>query len=207
MGVRYSVAGTVPSRGLVVSNHLSHIDILIYGAITPAFFVSKAEVRRWPYFGRAARTGGALFIDRSSRWSARIVALQIAERLMLPVPVLLFPEGTSTDGSQILRFHSALFEPAAQGAFPVTAAAIRYVLEDGMPERELCWYGDTLFLPHLIKLLGARGFSAQVRFGQARVYPDRRTAAIATHDEVADLRAILIAAGASEAIPSLSRAD
>lgn len=207
MGLRYSVAGAVPSHGLVVSNHLSHIDILIYGSIMPAFFVSKAEVRRWPYFGRAARTGGAMFVDRSRRSSARMVAQQIAERLILPVPVILFPEGTSTDGSQVLPFHSGLFEPAVMARSPVTAAAIRYVVEGGMPERELCWYGDMLFLPHLIKLLGARGFSAEVRFAEPHVYADRRSAARTTHHEVAAMRGTPDAQSATEAIPSLSPAE
>jgi 1-acyl-sn-glycerol-3-phosphate acyltransferase len=207
MGLRYAVIGEIPSHGLVVSNHLSHIDILIYAAIMPAFFVSKVEVKSWPYFGRAARTGGALFVDRSLRSSARMVAQQIAERLALPVPVMLFPEGTSTDGSQVLPFHSGLFEPAVKLGSPVTAAAIRYVVEGGTSERELCWYGDMLFLPHLIKLLGARGFSAEVRFAEPRVYTDRRIAARTTHDEVAAMRGTPIAQSAAEAIPSLSRAD
>jgi 1-acyl-sn-glycerol-3-phosphate acyltransferase len=183
------VYGPVPSRGLVVANHLSYLDIAIVSAAMPCFFVSKTEVGRWPYFGRAARTGGTIFIDRSSRASTTEVAQQISERLRLQIPVLLFPEGTSSDGSQVLRFHSSLFEPAVAAAAPVTAAAVRYVLEDGSAERELCWFDDALFLPHLWKALGTAGLSAEVRFGEPRVYPDRRTAAEATHDEIAAMRA------------------
>jgi 1-acyl-sn-glycerol-3-phosphate acyltransferase len=188
LGIRTIVHGQSPTQGLVVANHLSYLDIAIISAVMPCFFVSKLEIARWPYFGRAARTGGTLFIDRKSRASTAEVARQIAERLKLPIPMLLFPEGTSSDGSKVLRFHSSLFEPAAAAGAPVTAAAVRYVLYAGARERDLCWFDDTLFLPHLWKALGTPAFSAEVTFGEPRVYPDRRTAAEATHDEVAAMR-------------------
>lgn len=187
MGISAAVHGQPPARGLVVANHLSYLDIVIISSVMPCFFVSKAEVGRWPYFGRAARTGGTIFIDRRSRASTVDVGRQISQRIQLPVPVLLFPEGTSTDGAQVLRFHSSLFEPAVAGSVPVTAAAVRYLLDRGR-ERDLCWFGDTGFLPHLWKTLGTPGFSAEVTFGQPRVYPDRRAAAGATHDEVVSMR-------------------
>jgi 1-acyl-sn-glycerol-3-phosphate acyltransferase len=116
------------------------------------------------------------------------VADKITERLKLPVPVLLFPEGTSTDGSRVWRFHSRLIDPATSAGAPITAACVRYVVADGTPERELCWFGDAAFLPHLWKALGAAGFTAEVQFGKPRIYPNRRTAADATHDEVAGMR-------------------
>lgn len=187
-GIRPTANGRVPTRGLVVSNHLSYLDIVILSAVMPCFFVSKAEIARWPYFGKAARTGGTIFLDRKSRASTVEVARQIADRIKLPVPVLLFPEGTSSDGLQVLSFHSSLYEPAAAAGAPVTAAAVRYVLDQGH-ERDLCWFDDTLFLPHLWKVLGTRGFSAQVTFGEPHIYPNRRAAAAATHDEVVAMRA------------------
>jgi 1-acyl-sn-glycerol-3-phosphate acyltransferase len=173
----------------VVSNHLSYLDIVIISSVMPCFFVSKSEIRRWPYFGEAARTGGTIFIDRKSRASTVEVGVQIGERLKLPIPVLLFPEGTSTDGAQVLRFHSSLFEPAVAAGASIAAAAVRYGLEGRRQERDLCWFDDTAFLPHLWKTLGAEGFSAVVTFGEPRQYPDRRTAADATHDEVVGMRA------------------
>jgi 1-acyl-sn-glycerol-3-phosphate acyltransferase len=188
LGIHYSVDGQAPTHGLVVANHLSYLDILIISAAMPCFFVAKAEIDRWPYFGKAARVGGTMFIDRSSLASAEKVSAMIAERLELPVPVLFFPEGTSTDGSSLLRFHSRLFEPAIVAKAQVTAAAVRYVIEDGTPERELCWFGDDAFLPHLWKALGTAGFSAEVTFGDPRVYPHRRVAADETHDEIAAIR-------------------
>jgi 1-acyl-sn-glycerol-3-phosphate acyltransferase len=188
LGIRTTVHGEVPKYGLVVANHLSYLDIAIVSAVMPCFFVSKAEIASWPYFGRAARTGGTIFIDRRSRASTAEVARQIADRLSLPVPVLLFPEGTSSDGSRVLRFHSSLFEPAAAAGAPVTAAAVRYILDHGAKERDLCWFDDTLFLPHLWKALGTPAFFAEVTFGEPRVFPNRRVAAEATHNEVVAMR-------------------
>ncbi len=190
LGIDYSVKGTPPAQGLVVSNHLSYLDILIYSAVMPCSFVSKVEVNKWPYFGLAARAGGTLFIDRSSRASAAKIAAEMAKRLLLPIPVLLFPEGTSTDGSQLLPFHTALFQPAVAGGFAVTAAAVRYVIHGAVPESELCWFGDAPFVSHLWKALGTPGFSAAITFGGPRIYPDRRTAASAAHSDIADMRAI-----------------
>jgi hypothetical protein len=71
---------------------------------------------------------------------------------------------------------------------PVTAAAVRYVLADGTPERELCWYDDAAFLPHILKVLGGANFSAEVRFGEPRIYANRRAAADATYAEIKAMR-------------------
>jgi 1-acyl-sn-glycerol-3-phosphate acyltransferase len=187
MDIRCHVEGRVPTHGLVVANHLSYLDIVILSAAMPCFFVAKAEIDKWPYFGKAARVGGTMFIDRSSLASAERVAAMIGERLELPVPVLFFPEGTSTDGT-MLRFHSRLFEPAIVAGAPITAASVRYVISDGTPERELCWYGDATFGPHLLRTLNTPGFHAELRFGEPHVYPHRRVAADETFAEIAAMR-------------------
>jgi 1-acyl-sn-glycerol-3-phosphate acyltransferase len=190
LGIEYTVEGVPPTHGLVVSNHLSYIDILIFSAAMPCFFVAKMEIVGWPFFGKAARSGGTIFVDRSSLASALTVAEQMTERLKLPIPipVLLFPEGTSTDGSQVIRFHSRLIDPATSLGVPITTACVRYVLHDGMEERELCWYGDETFVNHLWKVLGVTGYVAEVQFGEPRVYTDRRVAADETHDEISAMR-------------------
>jgi 1-acyl-sn-glycerol-3-phosphate acyltransferase len=188
LGIRLNITGTPPDRGLLVSNHLSYLEVLIFGAALPCYLVSKAEIATWPFFGPLARAGGTLFVDRGSRASAEAVTREIAERLKGPVPVLFFPEGTSTDGSQLLRFHSRLYTPAVDAGIPVTAAAVRYVLEDGSPERNLCWFGDEKFLPHLWKVLGGPNFSAQIRFGEPHIYTNRRTAANETYADIQAMR-------------------
>jgi 1-acyl-sn-glycerol-3-phosphate acyltransferase len=188
LGIRYNVHGAPPAHGLVVSNHLSYLDILIYSAVMPCAFVSKIEVNTWPYFGVAARAGGTIFIDRTSRASAAAVAAEMSQRLTGPIPLLLFPEGTSTDGSQVLPFYTSLFQPAVTRRALVTPASVRYVIRNGIPESALCWFGDAPFVSHLWKALGTPGFSAEVSFGAPRFYSDRRTAALQTHEDVAAMR-------------------
>jgi 1-acyl-sn-glycerol-3-phosphate acyltransferase len=188
VGIGYHVEGTPPTHGLVIANHLSYLDVPILAVAMPCFFVAKIEVGSWPFFGWAARACGTIFLDRTSRESAMSVADQMVERLKLQIPVLLFPEGTSTDGSQLLPFHPRLIDPATSTGTQITTVAVRYVVEDGTPERELCWFGDETFGAHLLKVLGVAGFSAEVRFGQTRTYPDRRVAADATQAEIAKMR-------------------
>ena len=143
--------------------------------------------------------------ELNTSWPASL--RQITTRLKLAVPVLLFPEGTSTDGSEVLKFHSSLFEPAVTAAAQVTAACVRYTIDDGTAERELCWFDETPFLPHLWKALGVRGFTAQVRFFASHEYVDRRQAARETHDRVVSMRERVDLRPGHEAIPSVPPAD
>ena len=191
VGIGYRVEGTPPTHGLVVANHLSYLDILIFSGAMPCFFVAKMDIIGWPFFGWAAGVGGTIFLDRSSLESATSVAEQMIKRLKDPIPVLLFPEGTSTDGHQVQRFHSRLIDPATTYGTQITAASIRYIVEDGTPEERLCWGDDTLFVPHLMTTLSTPGFSAVVHFGEPAIYTDRRVASDTTHAQVTAMRAQL----------------
>ena len=191
LGIECRIEGRPPIHGLVVSNHLSYLDIVLIGAAMPCCFVSKKEVASWPFFGLATRLAGTLFLDRSSHASANRVAESMAQRLALPVPILLFPEGTSTDGAHVLKFHTRLIFPATQIGAPITAAAVAYRIDGGnLPERELCWYGDESFAHHLWKVLGVKSFTAILRFGSPQVYTDGREAGRRTHAEVTALRGV-----------------
>jgi 1-acyl-sn-glycerol-3-phosphate acyltransferase len=191
IGTRYRVEGKAPAGPtVIVANHLSYLDIVIFSAAAPCIFVARHDIAEWPVFGVLARLGGTIFLDRESRASAWGAADSMALRLAAGVPVLFFPEGTSTDGSQVSRFHSTLFAPAVEGGLPVTPAAIFYEPHgDGVVERDVCWYGDALFVPHLRQVLGLEDFVGVVRFGAPERYPDRRTAAWRSHDAVECLRA------------------
>jgi 1-acyl-sn-glycerol-3-phosphate acyltransferase len=188
LGLDVRFHGLPPARGLLVSNHLSYLDVAVYASILPCVFVSRNDVATWPYFGAAARAAGTIFLNRASHASTLEAGAAMRARLAGPVPVLLFPEGTSTDGAQVLRFHSSLFEPAVAAGAPVTSASIRYDLADGTPEREVCWFGDSDFLPHLWKLLALRGITVEVQFAPPQRFADRRSAARTTHDLVESRR-------------------
>lgn len=188
MGVATSSRGAKPARGLICSNHLSYLDIAVYAATTPCVFVSKREVRAWPAFGFFAACGGTIFLDRQSRLSADAVSAEMAEALDAGVAVLLFPEGTSTDGSEVLRFHPTLLEPAVQKGLEIAAAAIAYRVRGG-EEREVCYYGDISFVPHLLKTLGRSGVRAEVEFyPERKVYGERKTAALDLQEKVEAMR-------------------
>lgn len=174
---------------MVVSNHLSYLDIVLYSAAMPCVIVSKIEVRSWPLIGLAASCGGTIFIDRSSKASAAATAERMQAVLAEGIPVLLFPEGTSTDGSEVLKFHSTLFEPAVVNSVPITASAIRYLSGKGYSERDLCYYGDIHFAPHLLQTMGHDSLGGRIDFSsQTRTYPHRRVAADETRQEIVALR-------------------
>jgi 1-acyl-sn-glycerol-3-phosphate acyltransferase len=166
IGVQLQVEGRLPTGGLIVSNHLSYLDILAYSASLPCVFVSKAEVEQWPIFGRYARWSGSVFVRRHDRGDAARANISIGESLKHGVPVVLFPEGTTTDGQRVLRFHSTMLQPAIDSAAPVTPCAIRYELEDGDAGREVSWWGDMKLLPHAWNLLGKKSIRAKLVFGE-----------------------------------------
>lgn len=189
MGVRLECRGPRPVEGLVCSNHLSYLDIVVCAAAAPCVFVSKIEVRRWPLFGFFARAAGTIFIDRQSRASTDSAARQIGAVFATGVPVLLFPEGTSTDGSRVLRFHPSLLEPAVRSQAAIAAAALGYRAR-GVPERDLCWFGDAAFLPHLFRTLTRAGLEATVEFyPEPTAYSDRKAAALDLQEKVEAMRA------------------
>lgn len=189
MGIHYRIEGRLPvGPTLIVANHLSYLDIAILSAAVPCAFVSKIEIADWPGFGSLARMGGTIFVDRASRASAWETAQAISERLAIGVPVLFFPEGTSTDGIEVQRFHSTLFEPAIKRGLTVTPAAVFYEAHGSATERDLCWFGNDPFLPHLLQVLGVERFSAVVRFGTPEAFPDRKAAAWRAHDTVSGMR-------------------
>src|SRR5688572_24857349 len=134
--------GTVPIRGLLVCNHLSYLDILLLGALAPVTFVSKHEVRSWPVFGWFARLAGTVFVHRERRGDVARSSAEIRGALDDGALVVLFPEGTSSDGKTVLPFKSALLEPASQQNESVYAACIRYALADGSVADEACYWRD-----------------------------------------------------------------
>lgn len=180
--------GSLPASGLLVSNHLSYLDILVFSSILPCVFVSKSEVRNWPVFGWLARLAGTVFIDRGRRGDTVRVNAELAEAFSERDVVVLFPEGTSSDGSRVLRFHSSLFQPAIDAGQPITAAHIAYTMRHGDPATEICYWGDMTLAPHFFKFLSHGGASARVHFStSAKTFTERKAAASATWQEVVAL--------------------
>jgi 1-acyl-sn-glycerol-3-phosphate acyltransferase len=162
--LRLETTGPAPTRGLLVANHLSYLDILVLAAVTPAVFVSKSDVKQWPVFGRLARLAGTLFIDRRRRSDVARLAAEMRRVLDSDLLLVLFPEGTSSNGQGVLPFKSALLQPVAGAQGPLSVAHLSYTLPDGDAGEEVCYWRDMTFAPHLLNLLTKRSVSARVRF-------------------------------------------
>jgi 1-acyl-sn-glycerol-3-phosphate acyltransferase len=183
LGIRLRAARE--ARGLYVANHLSYLDILVLSALSPAVFVAKREVRGWPVFGLMARLAGTIFLERGRLRELPRAIRHMEAALAAGVPVVLFPEGTTTDGSSVLAFRSALFQPAVNLQAPITPAALSYSLEEGDAAREVCWWGEMTLLPHLVALLGKRRIHAAAEFCSApHVWRNRKLAAILTREQI-----------------------
>ena len=188
-GYTANVSGDIPKSGLLVSNHLSYLDILAICSAAPAVFVSKADVRRWPLFGWLAAIGGTVFIERERRTHVGEVNREIENALAEGVLVVVFPEGTSSDGQTVLPFRASLLAPALRGGHGIATAWIHYELTDGDAKQEVCYWGDHTFFPHLIHLLGKKSVRATLRFGKfQRTTDDRKELAVQLREAVLALK-------------------
>ncbi|KPP87697.1 MAG: 1-acyl-sn-glycerol-3-phosphate acyltransferase [Rhodobacteraceae bacterium HLUCCO07] len=157
LGIRYQAVGKpMRERGAVVSNHSSWLDIFVLNARKRVYFVSKAEVARWPAIGWLARAVGTVFINRDSRQAKAQQAL-FEDRLLAGHRLLFFPEGTSTDGMQVLPFKSTLFEAffslGEAHALHVQPVTLIYRAPRGQDPRFYGWWGDMAFGPHLARVM------------------------------------------------------
>ncbi|NKD77738.1 1-acyl-sn-glycerol-3-phosphate acyltransferase [Haematospirillum sp. H1815] len=173
-GVKVVVRGTLSQHRplLCVANHVSYIDIMILCALIPGAFVSKAEVRQWPGIGFLASIARTIFVERRVSATAQHRDV-IAERLQEGEPIILFPEGTSSDGNRVLPFKSSLFntaEKAVNGeAVHVQPVSIAYTRYKGLPMGRsmrpfFAWYGDMELFPHLMDFLRLGSLTVEVDF-------------------------------------------
>ena len=153
LGVQLTVTGTPLDQPVfLVSNHVSWLDIPLIASQRHLYFLSKAEVGDWPLIGMLARAVGTLFIKRGSGESAR-KSQEIAERLKQGHTVLVFPEGTTTDGTGLRRFFPQLFDAPLIAQVPLQPLAIRYLDDDGAPDTAMAFIGDDEFHHHLWAML------------------------------------------------------
>jgi len=188
LGMRVQVEGEAP-RGafLLVSNHVSYVDILLLASRLRATFVAKADILSWPLVGPMVASGGTIFVDRGRHRDLLRVSERIQRTLDRGLGVLLFPEGTSTSGAEVAAFRSSLLEPAARLGLPVSTASIRYETPPGeAPASEVVsWWGDMTLGPHLLELLKMPGFEARLVFGEEPICDsDRKVLAAKLHRAV-----------------------
>lgn len=170
MGVRRDVRGASRGPALLVSNHVSWLDVMVIGACRPTAFVGKAEIALWPVFGALARLQDTLFVDRDRRLGAAADARDMARRLAIGQGIAVFAEGTSSDGCGVLPFRSALLGAVEGAPAIVQSVAVAYLARDGgrldaAGRRDVAWWGDKELAPHLVAILGARSLDVRVEFG------------------------------------------
>ncbi|MBB1249290.1 lysophospholipid acyltransferase family protein [Rhizobium sp. G21] len=201
VGIRVEVKGKLGGRRplLVVSNHSSWLDILVMGSVADVTYVAKAEVKDWPIFGLLARLQRSVFVEREQKRRSQDQANDMADRLNAGEVVVLFPEGTTSDGNRLLVTKSTLFAAATSaaqtsptGMVDVQPAAIAYTRIHGMPMGHYhrpvaAWPGDIDLLPHLIGVLKTGAIDAEVNFGppiEVTTATNRKALAIQAESEI-----------------------
>ena len=159
LGMRTTISGTPPSGAFVlVSNHISYIDVVVILQSLDVVFVAMSELDRVPVMRAIVGSGGTIFIDRKSRRDPLRVSDEMENVLRAGCGVALFPEATSSDGHDVLPFKSALLEGAARSGRPVHSAVIRYAQEG------VAWYGDVDIKSQLLGLLRMPHIDASIEF-------------------------------------------
>jgi 1-acyl-sn-glycerol-3-phosphate acyltransferase len=171
LGFRITIEGKPPRHGpmLLVANHVSWIDIVAFSAALPVSFVAKREVGKWPMFGQLARLQRTVFVDRERRHATGAAHHEMTDRLKRGDTLMLFPEGTSHDGINVLPFKSAFFGSAELEGVPIVPVAIAYTRIHGLPmtrrqRPQFAWYGDMDLPPHLWEVLQAGPIGITIKF-------------------------------------------
>ncbi|MGR8997690.1 MAG: lysophospholipid acyltransferase family protein [Gammaproteobacteria bacterium] len=143
--------GKLPEQGaLLVSNHISWLDIIVIGQYFPAYFVAKSDILTWPVIGYLSKQGGTIFIRRGDKKHIKATTEKMVWVLKQNSNIIAFPEGTTTRGDEILDFHASLFQPALLTRSAIQPVALQY---QGVAEQQAPFIGDDDFIPHLIKML------------------------------------------------------
>ena len=188
---------------LIVSNHVSWLDIPVISAVCPVAFVTKQEVASWPIVGLASRLLGSVYIDRTRRQQSGEDSANIARRLLDGDPVVLFAEGTSSDGNRPLSFRSALVgavaqvDPAHQVLLQPMSIGYNRLQGLAMGRRErplIAWYGDLDFTPHIKQFVRQGVVDVTVTFGEAVTFRNGADRKTVTRALEADVRRLTVAA-------------
>ncbi len=172
---------------LIVSNHVSWLDIFVLNAIYPSRFIAKSEVRNWPLVGWLCKRSGAIFIERAMRRDATLINRRVGILLKQGSCVGLFPEGTTTDGKQVGHFHSALIQPAIDTGARLCPIALRYLDDRGEPSFVAAFTGDTTLVQSIWRILRCKHHSALAVFTPALITTNgnRRVLARAAQEAIA----------------------
>jgi lyso-ornithine lipid O-acyltransferase len=204
IGLRVIVKGDVSSFRplLIVSNHVSWLDVIVLGSLAPLSFIAKHEVGVWPVFGMLSRMQRTVYVDRSRRAVTGEVNRSVASRLEAGDIMVLFAEGTTGDGTRLLPFRSALLGAARDaGGTKTTVAlqpvAIAYTKRGGLPiatsarANDIAWIGDIDLGPHLLGILRGGPIDVEVSFSEPVLYEEKTDRKAATRQLESAVRGML----------------
>ena len=169
LGIELRVVGQPAVAGpvMLVSNHISWLDITSLHAARFCRFVSKSELLGWPVIGKLASGVGTLFVERASRRDAMRVVHHMADRLRAGDVLAVFPEGTTSDGTTLLPFHANMFEAAIAANAPVQPVAMQFIDRvTGQPSFAPCYINDDTLLGSVWRTLVTPNIAVQITFGQ-----------------------------------------
>ncbi len=201
LAVRTRVEGEIGARGgnvMVVANHVSWLDIFVLNAVHPVLFVAKSELERWPVLAQMIRGAGTVFIERDRRRDTHRVNHQMARLLAGGEVVAVFPEGTTTEGLDVLPFKSSLLQPIVEAEGHVQPVAIRYRAVDGRPSLAAAYVGDMSFAASFWRVCGERELLVELIAPAALPARDGHRRELARAAEAA-IRTVLAAPGAGSA--------
>ena len=186
--MKVEIIGTPPKPPFfLVSNHLSYVDIPALRYVVDGIFVAKGEIRDWFLAGRIVRDMGNIYINRQNNRDIPRAGREIIEKLDEGEGVMIFPEGTSTKGEEVLPFNSSFLEFASRTDLPVFYCSISYKTPIGeIPASEaVCWWDDTVFINHMFRMFSVKEFTAVINFGDTPVAnPNRKKLARELHEKV-----------------------
>jgi 1-acyl-sn-glycerol-3-phosphate acyltransferase len=178
---------------MLVSNHVSWLDVWVIHAVSPVRFVAKSDVRRWPVIGWLVERAGTIFIERAKRHDTARTNRTIVETLTRGERVGIFPEGTTTDGTHLRPFHASLFQPALGAGAHVVPVAVRYPSRDGAVNLDAAYAGERSLLESLRLILRQRRLRAEVTFAPVIEISGKTRREIAREAEEAIARALRLA--------------
>lgn len=178
-----TVSGTLPAKDtkgvLFVANHISWVDIHAINSLLPVRFVAKLEVRNWPVFGYLVRKSGTIFINRTRQRDAARVVQVASNALKLNDNLCVFPEGTTTEGEQVLPFKSSLIQAAIDAKAMVIPVAIYYPLPDGSVNKAAAYAGETTMAESMRAFLFMRTPKVHLHFCQPIIAAEMSRQALA----------------------------
>ena len=168
LNVLVSVHGLQPeaeAKNLIVtSNHISWLDIFVINATQPSRFVAKSEIRDWPIAGWLCEKAGTIFIRRTRRSDTAKINETMRAVLAEGATISFFPEGTTTAGDKLLKFHTSLFEPAVANDATIAPAAIRYRTRNGEPSVAAAFIGELSFAESMGQIISQKSMIAEITF-------------------------------------------